>query len=89
MAIRRSGWNPKEYVTNASKRAYSNPSKIESAENRLRSWQNSFVDDGAMRLNDRENGEGNARIRQPSRTQQLNTRMQRVTTKKTAPRRKK
>lgn len=63
MPNKRSGWNPKEEITNRYKRTTSNPAKIEMRENRLRPWENRFIDDGAMRLNDTENGEGNAYIR--------------------------
>lgn len=60
MANKRSGWNPKEYVYENSKKRVNNPAKIDARQNRLREWDDKFVDNGATRLNDRENGEGNA-----------------------------
>jgi len=72
MAIKQSGWNPKKFVTDIDKRRLNNPQKIENAENHLRDWP-TWNDDGAKHLNDTENGEGNAMIRQKSVSKQTQT----------------
>jgi len=67
MANKRSGWNPKQEVSDMYRRKVNNPSKIDAVQNRLRTWDNGFVDNGATRLNDRENGEGITRRKKNTR----------------------
>ena len=60
MPNKRSGWNPKEYVYENAKKRVNNPAKIDAVQNKIRPWKDRYIDDGALRLNDTENGEGNA-----------------------------
>ena len=69
MANQRTGWSPRNTLNSWSRKRFRNPNKIEAAENYARSFP-AYNDNGAMRLNDTENGEGISPIKKKNQQYQ-------------------